>query len=172
MSLEMITASKKTLCKVEFFDPDTGNEFTICGFVALDEFYSEENNFLIVATLRHENGRWEDYPNIYSLADVFAIPAEAELQSIVTMEAVASGLPVVAVDKGAVPELATAGNGFIFKPRDSKEMASYIVKILSDKKLQKSLSVKSLELAKKHSMAEVCTQYETVYQQLSSSKKS
>jgi glycosyltransferase involved in cell wall biosynthesis len=44
----------------------------------------------------------EDYQNIYSIADVFVMPAEAELQSIVTMEAVASGLPVIVTDKGAV----------------------------------------------------------------------
>jgi len=109
---------------------------------------------------------WKDYPNIYPLANVFVMPAEAELQSIVTMEAIASGLPVVVVDKGAVPELARSENGFLFEPKNSKQLAGHIVKILSDKKLQKTMRAKSLELAKKHSMGTICSQYEKVYKNL------
>jgi len=106
---------------------------------------------------------WDDYPNIYSIAELFALPAEAELQSIVTMEAVASGLPVVVVNKGALPELASNENGLIFEPQDSKQMASHIVKILSDKKLKNEMSANSLKLIKKHSLSSVASQYEDVY---------
>lgn len=109
---------------------------------------------------------WEDYPNIYSIADVFALPAESELQSIVTLEAVASGLPVVVVNKGALPELASSGNGFVFEPKNSKQMAEQIIKILSDEKLKEKMSKKSLELAKKHSMESVATQYEQLYKKI------
>lgn len=106
---------------------------------------------------------WKDYPNIYTIADVFALPAESELQSIVTLEAVASGLPVVVVNKGALPELASSGNGLIFEPRNSKEMAEKIVKILSDEKLKKQMGKKSLELVEKHSLQIVALEYETAY---------
>lgn len=109
---------------------------------------------------------WEDYPNIYSLADLFVMSAEAELQSIVTMEAVSSGLPVVVVNKGALPELANSGNGYLFEPKNSKQMASQVIKILSNKKLQKTMKAKSLKLAKKHSMSAICSQYENVYKNL------
>ena len=107
---------------------------------------------------------WDDYPNIYGVADLFAIPSEAELQSIVTLEAVASGLPVVVVNKGALPELASSGNGFIFESQNSKDMASKIVKILSDDKLRKEMSKKSLELVKKHTMQSVAKQYIKAYE--------
>lgn len=109
---------------------------------------------------------WEDYPNIYSLADLFIMPAESELQSIVTMEAIASGLPVVVVNKGAVPELASNGNGLLFEPGDSKLLASHIVTILSDKRLKKSMGAKSLKLVKQHSMDTIGSQYEQVYKTL------
>jgi len=107
---------------------------------------------------------WKDYPNIYTIADVFALPAESELQSIVTLEAVASGLPVVVVDKGALPELASSGNGFVFEPRNNKEMAEKIVKILSNEKLKKQMGKKSLELVEKHSLQSVASEYETAYE--------
>ena len=58
-----------------------------------------------------------DLPGLYRLADVFAIASEAELQSLVTMEAMASGLPVVAVNAGALGELVHPGeNGFLTRP--------------------------------------------------------
>jgi len=109
---------------------------------------------------------WKDYPNVYSIADVFAMPAESELQSLVTMEAAASGLPVVVVNKGALPELASMDNGLVFEPGNSKQMADCIAKILLDEKLRKNMGLKSLELIKKHSMESVGSQYEKLYEKI------
>jgi len=109
---------------------------------------------------------WKDYPNIYPIANLFVMPAEAELQSIVTMEAIASGLPVIVVNKGAVPELVKSGNGFLFEPKNSKQLATQIAKILNDKKLQKTMKAKSLQVAQRHSMSSVCSQFLKVYENL------
>jgi glycosyltransferase involved in cell wall biosynthesis len=106
---------------------------------------------------------WEDYPNIYNIADVFVMPAEAELQSIVTMEAIASGLPVIVVNNGAVPELANKNNGFLFKPKNFHDLSSSIIRILSNDQLRKKMGKNSLLLAKKHSMNYVAEQFEKVY---------
>jgi len=51
----------------------------------------------------------EDLQNIYRIGDLFVTAGIAELQSIVTMEAMASGLPVVAVNVMALPELVHDG---------------------------------------------------------------
>ena len=57
----------------------------------------------------------------YTRATVFAMPSIAELQSIATMEAMASGLPVVAADAMALPHLVHDGeNGHLFRPGDAK----------------------------------------------------
>jgi 1,2-diacylglycerol 3-alpha-glucosyltransferase len=114
---------------------------------------------------------WADYPNIYTLADVFVMPAESELQSIVTLEAIASGVPPVVVNKGAVPELASEGNGLVFEPQDSVKLAANIVSILSDKKLRTTMKKKSLQLSKKHAMEYVARQYEEVYERVLSLNK-
>jgi 1,2-diacylglycerol 3-alpha-glucosyltransferase len=109
---------------------------------------------------------WEDYPNIFSIADVFALPAESELQNIPTLEAAASGLPVVVVDKGAPSELANNDNGFIFQHQNSKQMAEYIIKILKDDKLREKMGRKGIELAKNHSLPYVIKEYEKLYQKI------
>jgi glycosyltransferase involved in cell wall biosynthesis len=107
---------------------------------------------------------WKDYPNIFAVADLFAMPSEAELQSIVTMEAVATGLPVVVVNKGALPELASNNNGLLFEPKNHEQMAENMARILSDEKLKRNMSKNSLELIKNHSMESVAEQYEKTYE--------
>jgi glycosyltransferase involved in cell wall biosynthesis len=109
---------------------------------------------------------WTDYPNIFTLADVFVMPAESELQSIVTLEAIASGVPPVVVNKGAVPELASAQNGLVFEPQDSNQLAKNIITILSDTKLRNTMKKNSLRLSEQHSMNTVGTQYEQVYEKV------
>jgi glycosyltransferase involved in cell wall biosynthesis len=109
---------------------------------------------------------WADYPNIYALADVFVMPAESELQSIVTLEAIACGVPPVVVNKGAVPELASAENGLVFEPQDSNQLAINIITILSNKKLRNTMKKNSLKLSEQHSMTTVGTQYEQVYEKV------
>lgn len=65
-------------------------------------------------------------------ASVFAMPSRAELQSIATMEALASGLPVVAADAMALPHLVHSGeNGYLYEPGDIDAFAGYLRTILT-----------------------------------------
>ncbi len=63
---------------------------------------------------------------------VFAIASIAELQSIATMEAMASGLPVVAADAVALPHLVHDGeNGYLFRPGDADDLAAKLTTVLT-----------------------------------------
>jgi glycosyltransferase involved in cell wall biosynthesis len=63
---------------------------------------------------------------------VFAIASIAELQSIATMEAMASGLPVVAADAVALPHLVHDGeNGYLFRPGDADDLAEKLTTVLT-----------------------------------------
>lgn len=106
----------------------------------------------------------EDLPGIYRLADVFVTASAAELQSIVTMEAMASGLPIIAANALALPELVHHGeNGFLFPANDAHALAAVAVKILSDELLRKQMANKSLEMIQAHDINKVVAQYETLY---------
>ena len=62
---------------------------------------------------------------------VFAMPSIAELQSIATMEAMASGLPIVAANAMALPHLVHDGeNGFLFEPGNAKDLADKLSRVL------------------------------------------
>ena len=63
---------------------------------------------------------------------VFAMPSIAELQSISTMEAMASGLPVVAANAMALPHLVHDGeNGFLFEPGNVEDLAAKLTQVLT-----------------------------------------
>ncbi|WP_439591046.1 glycosyltransferase [Microbacterium sp.] len=65
-------------------------------------------------------------------ASVFVISSIAELQSIATLEAMASGLPVVAADAVALPHLVHDGeNGYLFTPGDADQLAARITDVLT-----------------------------------------
>jgi glycosyltransferase involved in cell wall biosynthesis len=105
-----------------------------------------------------------EFPDIYGIADLFAIPSESELQSIVTMEALASGLPVVAADKHALPELVkNPQNGYLFEPGNTKALSDKVIEILSDSNLKKRMGQKSLEIIQQHSVDNTILQFEELY---------
>jgi glycosyltransferase involved in cell wall biosynthesis len=65
-------------------------------------------------------------------ATVFAMPSRAELQSIATMEALASGLPVVAANAMALPHLVHPDeNGYLYEPGDVDALVGYLTKVLT-----------------------------------------
>lgn len=114
----------------------------------------------------------KDLPNIYRIADCFVIAGTAELQSIVTMEALASGLPAIAVNAVALPELVHHGkNGYLFQLNDINNLAKYIISIISNKSLQKNMSKKSLEIIKKHNSENTIKQFELLYKSLKDKQK-
>jgi len=109
----------------------------------------------------------EDMQNLYRIADLFVTAGIAELQSIVTMEAMASGLPVVAVNAMALPELVHDGeNGYLFADGDSKTLAEKVIAILSNQEMRAQMSKKSLDIIKNHDINKVVERYESIYSQI------
>jgi len=106
----------------------------------------------------------EDVPGLYRAADVFVMAGVAELQSIATMEAMASGLPVIAANAMALPELVHHDeNGFLFPEDDAQALAAAAVTILSNEPLRRQMAKKSLEIIKVHDINKVVEQYEMLY---------
>lgn len=74
----------------------------------------------------------EELRALLSRASLFVIASIAELQSIATMEAMASALPIVAADAVALPHLVHDGeNGYLFTPGDVDELAARLTDVLT-----------------------------------------
>lgn len=106
----------------------------------------------------------DDLPQIYRTGTLFAITSKTETQSIVLLEAMATGLPCIAVRAGAVPELVkTSKNGYLCDPDDPGTIAKCIVNILSKEERRERMSKESLKMVKKHDIAYTLTRMEDIY---------
>ncbi len=109
----------------------------------------------------------KDMPALYRAVDLFAIASTCEVQSLPTLQAVATGLPVVAVNAVALPELVRDElNGFLVSPEDVVAMAKAIVRILRDPKLAARLGEAGLAIAQAHAETHTFDSYEQLYRRL------
>ncbi|MDP9212293.1 MAG: glycosyltransferase [bacterium] len=108
-----------------------------------------------------------DLPAFYRLGTVFAISSPAELQSIVTLEALAAGLPVVAADAAALPELCQSGrNGYLFQPGSADGLAESLARILQNPAMSAQMGAESRKIIEaSHDLRKMPTNYEAVYKE-------
>ncbi|AFR10315.1 glycosyltransferase [Nocardiopsis alba] len=106
----------------------------------------------------------EDLPDVYRCADVFTIASTAELQSIATLEAMASGLPIVAVDAMALPHLVEEGrNGYLYPPGSPIELAARVNAVVSDEAVRARLGEHSRSMAERHRLEDSLERFEAIY---------
>jgi glycosyltransferase involved in cell wall biosynthesis len=100
-------------------------------------------------------------PDLYRLASVYFITSPVELQSISTLEAMATGLPVVAVRAGALPELVHDGrNGHVVEPGDCRAAAVRLQEILTDAAKRGKMASESRAIARRHDVQVTIDHYE------------
>ncbi len=106
----------------------------------------------------------EDLPSLYRASDLFAIASECEVQSIPTLQAAATGLPIVAADAAALPELVTNGaNGFLVPPDNPEALAEAALTIFADPDRAAAMSRASLEISRPHANAATFDTHELLY---------
>jgi glycosyltransferase involved in cell wall biosynthesis len=87
---------------------------------------------------------------LYKLSYIFVHPTKMEAFGIVSIEAMAAGLPVVATDALGCSELVKQSNsGLISPPGDPEKMAININKLLENKEIYHQLSINALKCAQK-----------------------
>lgn len=127
----------------------------------------ELNNIEFVGRVAHNA-----LAKIYREASVFVLPSLNEGMSNTMLEALASGLPLVATDTGGTRELVEDGkNGYIVKMKDASDLAKKIIAILSDSELQKQMAQSSRKKAESLSWQSVAEQYEKLYEKIGALKK-
>lgn len=95
----------------------------------------------------------EDLEEEYGRAHCFCLPSRQEGFGIVFLEAMASGLPVVAARAGAVPEVVPHDRaGFLVDPDDTGALASALTRILSNPGLAWELGAAGRERARSFSL--------------------
>lgn len=98
----------------------------------------------------------------YGAADVFVLPSLHEGHAVVLLEAMASGLPIIATKVGGNLETVIDGkNGYLIEPKNADQLANTIIKILgSERRIHKYRSA-SLKIYKEK-FSEEKQLYETI----------
>lgn len=107
-----------------------------------------------------------ELPAVYAAADVFCMPGVAELQSLATLEAMASGKPIVAADAMALPHLVHPGaNGYLYRPGDVDHLAHQLSTLLGSWALREAMGRASLRMVAEHDIHVSLARFETLYLQ-------
>ena len=105
----------------------------------------------------------------YQEASIFVLPSLNEGMSNAMLEALASGLPLIATDTGGTKELLEdRENGFIIKMKDSGDLALKLETLIKDENLRKKMGEESRKKAENMSWEKVAGEYESLYYKIKS----
>ena len=87
----------------------------------------------------------------FASADVAVMPSETETLGNVVLEAMASGVPVVAVAAGGIPDIITqpGDNGFLYPPGRMDTAASQVARLLASAELREKVTHNARQEAEK-----------------------
>jgi glycosyltransferase involved in cell wall biosynthesis len=107
----------------------------------------------------------EQWLSLYADADMFVLPTRGDAFGIAILEAMAAGLPIVATNICAIPELVTDGkNGLLIEPGKLDALAQAIERLLNDRSSRLQMGVEARNTAEeKFSARRHCERLEEVF---------
>lgn len=108
-------------------------------------------------------------PEIFKMADIFVLPSvSSEAFGIVVLEAMASGVPVIATNVGGIPEVLKENEaGLLVPPGNELELRNAIQKLLNNEELRKWYGINGRKaVEEKYSWDKVVVEIEKVYEEI------
>ncbi|MBF0459284.1 MAG: glycosyltransferase [Nitrospirae bacterium] len=136
-------------------EPDTPDDICDTVIAAFNDIQSLiEHSLLIVGPDREQSHkikylasvRDDDMPSIFSYADLLIEPSSTGN----ILKAMASGVPVIAADTGALPEFVFDA-GLLYNPWDAVSLSKGILKVLENKTLKEEMISKCIQYASRFS---------------------
>lgn len=143
---------------------NTNIRYLICG----DGIYKEVLEEIIQKFHMQECvkllGYRTDIPEIEKISDLFVFPSLREGLPVSMMEAMASGLPVIASKIRGNIDLIQAGiNGFLLEPKEEAEWGKKIYELMGQKDLLNMISKNNMRSMEKYDSSVIKEQVEAIY---------
>ena len=112
----------------------------------------------------HFIGFRDNIHDILSDLDIFVLPSTSEGFSIVTLEAIASRVPVIITRSGGPEEIVDKESGILVSPGNEQELADAIGKMIADKRMRIRVVRNAYDIVqKKFSLQSLVEKYEGLY---------
>ncbi len=106
----------------------------------------------------------EELVMAYSCGDIFVLPSLAELEGMAVLESMCCKNPLlIANSKESASVDLVDGNGFLFAPKDPKDLAKKALILLKNEKLRKKMALKSFENSKSYDILKSVDKLEAIY---------
>ncbi|XP_021661630.2 sulfoquinovosyl transferase SQD2 isoform X2 [Hevea brasiliensis] len=96
----------------------------------------------------------EELSQAYASGDVFVMPSESETLGLVVLEAMSSGIPVVAARAGGIPDIIPPDQegktGFLFSPGDLDDCLGKLEPLLNNRELRETIGKAAREEMEKY----------------------
>ncbi len=117
-------------------------------------------------------GERNDIPELLSIIDLFVLVSLSEGISLTLLEAMATGLPIIATKVGGNPELIRDGiNGILIESGDENRLVAAIIEMLKNPVKRRTMGQQGYGLFQKYYTLDTSTkQYEQLYQRCLSRK--
>ncbi|WP_413738238.1 glycosyltransferase [Sodalis sp. RH21] len=103
----------------------------------------------------------------FHAAEIFAIASTSETQSMVLMQAMSAGLPVVGARWRALPEYIDPQSGFLAQPGDHEDFARKLTHLLRSPALRQQMGEHAVRKTAPFSITAVTSRWEEIYAQIS-----
>jgi Glycosyltransferase len=100
---------------------------------------------------------------VYAAADVFVLPSKTETQGLCTIEAMASGTPVVAIGAMGTIDVMQGDNGGFMVGDDQRAFADAVLRLLGDPALRERKAKEAIAWARRFSIETTTTRLERLY---------
>jgi L-malate glycosyltransferase len=115
-------------------------------------------------------GKIQSAEQILPCGDLYFLPSDSESFGLSSLEAMASGVPVISTNAGGVPEVMIQGKtGFMSNVGDYEDMAKNAIYILEDENRFQEFRKNAKEHAFKFDITNILPQYEDLYTRLAES---
>ncbi|MEX2583039.1 MAG: N-acetyl-alpha-D-glucosaminyl L-malate synthase BshA [Gemmatimonadota bacterium] len=111
-------------------------------------------------------GKQDSVAEILACADLFLLPSDSESFGLSALEAMASGVPVVATRAGGLVEVVTEDAGFLGSIGDVEAMGAAGASILRDPATWSRVSTAAREAAERYRVERVVPLYERFYEKV------